>query len=58
MEVRPQDDIPPPPPAGRMLEVFVKNTTELYCLDWDSDVRLWVRKGDFIGEDIRLYLGA
>jgi len=37
-----------------MLEVFVKNTTELYCLDWDSDVRLWVRKGDFIGGDIRL----
>lgn len=56
LEVRPQDETSPP--AGRMLEVFANNTAELYCLDQDSDVRLWVRKGDFIGGEMRLELGT
>lgn len=56
LEVRPQGKISAT--AGGMLEVFVKNTAELYYLDQDSDVRLWVRKDDFIGGEMRLELGT
>tara|TARA_R110002072_G_scaffold24763_11_gene83752 strand:+ start:390 stop:707 length:318 start_codon:yes stop_codon:yes gene_type:complete len=40
------------------LAVFVKNAEELFHVDRDSDVRLWVRNGDFGRGRIRLELGT
>lgn len=40
-----------------LLEVFAENTDELFRLDQDADVRLWVREGDFVSGKVQLELG-
>lgn len=41
-----------------VLGVFEQNTLELFYLERDSDVRLWVRKGDYVCGEMRLELGT
>lgn len=44
--------------AVSVLEVFAQNTSELFRLDQDADVRLWVRENDFTGGNMKLELGT
>lgn len=44
--------------AASVLEVFAKNANELFCLDQDADVRLWVRKGDLADGKMKVEIGT
>ena len=56
LEVCPQHG--PSAGAVKALEVFEQKADELYYLDQDADVRLWVRKGAFVCGEIGLELGT
>lgn len=43
--------------AVTCLRAFDRNIWDLFSLDSDAEVRLWVRKGDFLGGQMVLELG-